>query len=336
LGCGHPAQAVDRSCLSAGVTIAEGQLCPAEGDAAATVCVDSRCVSPVALATGQFSPFGLTVGGGWAYWANQDSSDCNDALERCGQIVAAPVDGSSAPVVLWDGSGVDHPEFLAVNDRELAFTSWNSSWGGVGTMTLAGGGQGLVYFVGGVTHLEGCAMDETNVYFADSASGLWVVPIDGSTSAVEIAKGNPNAVALDSTHVYWTDDNAGTLSRAALDGSQATVLATGVGTIRFLALDSANVYFTESTKGIVGRVPLGGGPVTVLANAESEPLGVAVDRDFVYWSNNVDGTIRRTPVGGGALITLAFHLTYPVGVAVDENNVYWTEAGTGAVMRLPK
>ncbi len=123
----------------------------------------------------------------------------------------------------------------------------------------------------------------------------------GTPIALASGQNVPYALAVDATHVYWTNSSAGV---------------------------------NDSEVGAVMEVPLGGGAPTVLAAGQVVASTIAVDATHVYWaSGNGGGALMKVPLAGGAPTLLA-----PSGasnLAVDAERVYWSD-GTGAVMAVPR
>jgi hypothetical protein len=123
-------------------------------------------------------------------------------------------------------------------------------------------------------------------------------PADSGPSLITIASAqdNPTRVAENSTDVYWID--ATTLMKAPLDGGTASTLASGAG-LGDLALDSTSVYWTDEEAGLVLKMPLGGGaPSTLASDPSSFPGPIAVDAEFVYWTEAI-GNVKKVPLNGG-------------------------------------
>jgi sugar lactone lactonase YvrE len=77
----------------------------------------------------------------------------------------------------------------------------------------------------------GVAVDASNIYWADSASGIvyerklsggLIIPFNLSNQFTD-----PAGVAVDSTHVYWANSGDGTIKEAPLTGGPVTTLVTG-------------------------------------------------------------------------------------------------------------
>jgi len=61
-----------------------------------------------------------------------------------------------------------------------------------------------------------------------------------------------------------------------------------------LALDTSHLYFTDSQAGRVARVSKLGGDVEVLVSGQTRPVAIAVDESSVYWVNGMDATLLKT------------------------------------------
>lgn len=149
-------------------------------------------------------------------------------------------------------------------------------------------------------------------------------------------------------HIYWTDGGLGTVNSVPIDGGSVTALAFGQNSPHGVAVDRTHVYWTnagtsgEGVDGSVNEAPIGGGgAVTTLASGQIAPLSVAVDGRHVYWANSsagtdLPGTVNEVPIDGGSVTTLASGEAYPWSVAVDGADVYWVNfGGNGAVKKVP-
>ena len=194
---------------------------------------------------------------------------------------------------------------------------------------------------------NGIAVDATNAYWTDLISGVRSIPLLGGIPAQIAMADTPEAIALDSGHVYWTAKNL--LARAPLPGGAtqsllSTPLKTGAWA---LATDGTNVYWADQAGGTVQQMPVSGGSPILLAKGLVAPDGVVVDDTSVYFANGtnqqVQGSILKVTKGaGGSQVTLATGQKGPRALALDDANVYWTDsalyvpATTGLVMKAPK
>jgi hypothetical protein len=186
------------------------------------------------------------------------------------------------------------------------------------------------------------AADETFVFWVrpgtdgPSDGTLMKVPVGGG-AAIEIAAAQPNAVAIDHTHVYWTSrDGGGGVMRASKDTDGMgpfTALAVGLGLPYSIAVDDTAVYWTVRDLGTVMSAPkdsTGTGPFTTLATGQINPRGIALDATRVHWA--VSDSIMSVPKSGGAVTQLAAE--HVRDIVADASGVYWTEAiYYGSVMK---
>src|SRR5262249_674373 len=147
-------------------------------------------------------------------------------------------------------------------------------------------------------------------------------------------------LALDRTHVYWTNNanDTGSVARRAKASGDVEVLVAGQANPGFLAVDETTVYFTTFGDGAVKRVPKSGGDEDVVATGQPGASGIAVDADSIYWCNFGDGAVRRADKLTGTSTELAVVEGGPVTLAVDDERVYVVTNAlyTGQVLAIPK
>lgn len=161
----------------------------------------------------------------------------------------------------------------------------------------------------------------------DSGQCLPVIIVQGEPA--------PMNVAVDATHVYWTNaQNAGNIARATLDGDDRTELT--VATSPFdLAIDDDDVFYTADDE--VLRVDKAGGAATTLIGSTGAARGVAIDDTDVFYvdmaANDADGDVERVPKQGGSETVLATAETSPRFFTVMAGDVYWTDDAAKTVSR---
>ena len=145
-----------------------------------------------------------------------------------------------------------------------------------------------------------------------------------------IGPSEPVHVAVDSSHVYWTNFGTDTVGRADLDGQNVNQsFITGANLPLGIAVDSGHIYWTNFGPDTIGRADLDGQNVNQsFITGASSPIGVAVDSGHIYWTNWIlNATIGRADLDGQnvnqSFITGA---TLSEGVAVDSGHVYWSNS----------
>ena len=112
-------------------------------------------------------------------------------------------------------------------------------------------------------------------------------------------------LAVDSTHIYWTNRDKSTVGRADLDGSHVNLkLITDAREPNGLAIEQNHLYWANDPRSnvaesTIGRAQLDGSHVqeTFIAGVH-EPFGVVADAHSLYWANYAIGTIGRASLNG--------------------------------------
>src|SRR5262249_11329982 len=72
--------------------------------------------------------------------------------------------------------------------------------------------------------------------------------------------------------------------------------SSGLSTPYGITVDAANVYFTDVNAGSVSKVPIGGGAPTTLVQAPGRaPMSIAVDSTRVYWTEVFQTSLKALP-----------------------------------------
>ncbi|MGE3376456.1 MAG: SMP-30/gluconolactonase/LRE family protein [Vicinamibacteria bacterium] len=146
----------------------------------------------------------------------------------------------------------------------------------------------------------------------------------------------------EAVRIWWTDSGSDTLSRAKLDGSDATaVVSSGLQVPRGLEVDAAagHVYWLDSGTDTIKRCDLDGGNLTTLVSTGlSTPRDLALDLEagHMYWTDSGNDTIKRADLDGTNVTTLVSSgLDTPEGIALDlvAGKIYWTDSGSDTINR---
>jgi virginiamycin B lyase len=224
-------------------------------------------------------PNAVAVDGTHIYWTVPDANT----------IGRANLDGTGTNQTFI--TGARGPEGVAVDGAHLYWTNGGS--GTIGRANLDGSGVNQ-NFIAVASGSNGLAVDTDHLYWtivgtqftpdtigrADLPDGTNVnqnfIPSLSGRSSLE---GPPEGVAVDSTHVYWTE-----------------LLHQSIG--------SANLDGTGAVDDFIG------GP--------DNPTGIAVDAGHVYWSNFVSNAIGRADLPDGTNVDQSFiGAAGPEGIAVD-------------------
>jgi hypothetical protein len=102
-----------------------------------------------------------------------------------------------------------------------------------------------------------------------------------------------------------------------------------------VAVDSTHVYWANQTAGTISRDTIGTSTGAVeLASLNQTPWDLVVDNTHVYWTNYDGSSVRRVPKGGGSQDTLASSLGRPLGLAKDGNTLFWADSGQDQIVQF--
>jgi hypothetical protein len=167
------------------------------------------------------------------------------------------------------------------------------------------------------------AVDRTHVYLGGDGH-VYSVPKTGGavTSLVhdEPARSTPKtAVAVDDTHVYFSNIDWARVARVPKGGGPAETVADHLGYPHEMVMDATHVYISVEDSFLPGsppgpaivRAPKSGGPVELVAGGQPAIGAMALHRDDIYFGGGYgvpDGDVRRVPKAGGAVEVLVTQL----------------------------
>jgi hypothetical protein len=120
-------------------------------------------------------------------------------------------------------------------------------------------------------------------------------PGDPSASLLTSVSATGNGLALDETNVYFTAN--GEIRRVSREGGPEYVVVADANAWK-LAVDGTHVYWTEGVVGScsVKKAPkTGDGETTEIASCTGGYLDIAVDDACVYWANLYGDNVVRAP-----------------------------------------
>jgi sugar lactone lactonase YvrE len=288
------------------------------------------------LASGQDHPWGIFVDATHVYWTNKGAKAKQGSLSRVDKK------GGGAVEVLLDG--LQSPYGVVVANGRAYFSASHPGFGGLGSVSLVDKAHydKALRQPGRVEEPWAIAVRGDEIYFTDlHLRGIMSAPLTASVDTDKVnvlahTDGRPVGLAVDDTHVYWTDSDPGVVNRAPRAGGPIqTLIARGDKTTG-LALDDTRVYFSEWGSGRIGSVLKTGGGIVNLALDQKGVRAIAVDDTRIYWSHPPTSTIRSMPKGGGPTVTHASDVKHGYSLAVDDTSIYWVEYDGGVVRAIEK
>jgi hypothetical protein len=147
--------------------------------------------------------------------------------------------------------------------------------------------------------------------------------------------------------MYWTDgtnsvdgttNGSGVIRRANLDGSEQTILVTGLNGGRGVALDLAGgkMYWAEAWSGRIRRANLdGSGLTTLLQEPHPEVIALDIPGGKMYWPDLYLGQVLRANLDGSGKEILARNQNSPLPITLDlaGGKMYWGSVDGGDIRR---
>jgi len=256
-------------------------------------------VDPVVVIASDQSPTSLATDGTYVVWTN-----------RTGEVMRVPVAGGAPERVAF----ANDPSGVAIASGDVLFAAKDGVWKNDALVAPARGAWSV-------------AADASRVFWTTSttAGPVMTCPLDGACVPAKLAGGDASfAIAIDETHVYWSDWNA--IWTCALEGCGGAPkpLAAVAGHVA-LAIDDSRIYWA------IGDVILACdkracGEPTVVATHQTNVTALASDGAHLYWLGSSAVMRDGVPIAG---------LGSPgVALALDGKNV-WV-ATSDRVVKIPK
>ena len=146
--------------------------------------------------------------------------------------------------------------------------------------------------------------------------------------------------------MYWSDRIANTVSRANLDATNISVLASGDARSQHrgvdIDLENGYLYWADNASSPqvkkIHRSRLDGSSVEDLVTSGLRfPAGVAIDPygQRLFWADATNGKIQRSDPDGSNVVDLITDVTGPYFITLDfiHEHIYWTDQGTDKIQR---
>jgi hypothetical protein len=152
-------------------------------------------------------------------------------------------------------------------------------------------------------------------------------------------------LALDDTHIYFTDTSDNWIYRINKDGSNPVRVDMGEALApRAIAVDATYMYWTNflSPNGEVRRCPIAGcNGTSVLLSAADEPSAILLLGTRVMWAERNGGKVVQADISDGGNQKVLFAgddaavAAQPYQLATDPTFVYFTDFRAGFTRRVP-
>jgi len=184
----------------------------------------------------------------------------------------------------------------------------------------------------------GIVADNRNVVWTNEETGDVVaasVREDAPFRVLASGQARPYSATMDATHVYWANEENGTLVRVPREGGDVEVLVRGQSLPSGTALDETHLYWVDRTAGAILRIPKRGGEPQIMTKVSVGSNSTALTGTHLYWTSSEDGRVMRVPIVGGVAEVMVRGQNRPFDIVARGNDVFFTDNYyQGGVMRL--
>jgi hypothetical protein len=277
-----------------------------------------------------------------------DPNNCGTCGRICCGIVC--IDGGCLPGVPRTLEAPSNAPYAIAVDPDGTAVYWSHVDGDAGSAIVRMEKATLATrkIVGHLGDVNAIAAGPTDVYVVDNGSGaVGLVPKDGGAFVpIHTGEINPRGIAVDSSHVWWTEagygsagSNNGNVRRAGLDGSNPQVAYSGRVGPDGIAVSGDTLVWTEfeSNDVAVGSTAGGSAPTTTFPN-ENRARAIVADGPNVFFTDYTYSVVRRFVLGGSPqTIDTTPQNTGADGIALDANFVYWVaRSAAGSLWATPR
>jgi hypothetical protein len=201
----------------------------------------------------------------------------------------------------------------AVFDAAGRWTGWPTAMGAVllrafltvywATLTAAGK-RGAATAADVLTGAgRGLGLNVDHIYWAGASQTISSANLDGSDPQTLVSGQNgPIGVAVDASHLYWTNQNDGSIWSANRDGTSPHVISNAGLAGWDIAVGGDHLYWTvlgrPPSGGAIWEANLDGSRPHAIVTGQDAPFGVAADSSHVYWTNELGGTVNEANLDG--------------------------------------
>ena len=142
----------------------------------------------------------------------------------------------------------------------------------------------------GLVEPQAIAVDDSHVYWTTAGGAVRRAPkVGGAVETLTEEQDSPSTIVVDDKRAFWLNAATGAVMRQSKDGGgKPKLLSNGTGA-RGLAQDDASIYFCRKVKkGDVRVVQKMGGGPVTLAVKQSLPADLHVRGDTLFWSGFAD------------------------------------------------
>jgi hypothetical protein len=268
----------------------------------------------------------------YVFWTSPADGEWEESSPVTGQGTIGRADlggGNVDPSCL---EGVTNPRGIDGNTEHIYWTSPKTTPGGNGKLGRANLDCDEPSVLPGPKIAGGdIAVDSSHVYFSTWTGNngfVYRTDLDGIGGGFEAGfefevsvPGAPPSLALDGSHLYWTNSATSEIGRSDLDGTPASrefSFITGAGHPKGLAVDSSHIYWSANQEAVPNKgsdlyaydaeAPAGERLTDLAPEHDGEDgievkgvLGASADASYVYFvANGVpDGTIANSPSANG-------------------------------------
>jgi hypothetical protein len=186
---------------------------------------------PVSLASSQVAPSNLTVDATNVYWTNFGLTGADGTVNK------APIAVGSTTTLAM---GQMYPTYIMVDGTSVY-------WAATHTFFKApiGGGMATT-LAGGINGFTGMTIDATSIYWSSNDGDVNKATLGGaSVTQLASAQSGVGALVVDTINVYWANGPS-LVEEAPPSGGTPILLAIG-GDPRAIAVDGTSLYWIEST-----------------------------------------------------------------------------------------